>query len=105
MSTPENPTTRTEVTVSFTDNDLNISQSTAVGNKVLSTKDISNISISTTLRTELSSNKENFMIQSTTLRTEDSSTEQNSNISQITTITAFSSENDLEVKSGKNSIT
>lgn len=103
MSTPENPTIKTEV--SFTDNDLNINQSTAVGNKVLPTKDISNISISTTLRTELSSNKENIMIQSTTLRTEVSTTEQNSNISQITIITAFSSENDLEVKSGKNSIT
>lgn len=44
------------------------------------------------------------MSQSTTLRTEGSSTDPNSNISQIT-ITAFSSEKDLNVKSSKNLIT
>lgn len=56
MSTPESPTIISEVQT-FTDNDFNISESTALGNEVLPTKEICSIGHGTTLRTESSSKR------------------------------------------------
>lgn len=84
MSTSKSPTLQTDV--SFTGMNFNISQST-------------------TLKIEVTSNEENNINQSTTLRAEISSTDQYFNISQILTTTAFSNEKDFNIQSSKHLIT
>lgn len=84
MSTSKSPTLQTDV--SFTGMNFNISQST-------------------TLKIEVTSNEENNINQSTTLRAEISSTDQYFNISQILTTTAFSNEKDFNIQSIKHLIT